>query len=462
MLRAFLKFASIGALVLLVGATAFWLNNVGQPWWYVPMVAMVGSVGLLSTLLLGDREAVFRRAATAVWSFLFRNVTRAGATFAVLAMALVLTGWQGWRTWPESVSYFSVMVFREVRQPEHFAVGATVFIHTETDGATHVETVGENGRARFEGIASKTNVWLQINEKRETGVWMWAAPDFTIETLPKNKEYDLAAIPETHWKRVGPAPVPEMAAVVSSPAGSLGSLGDQIGDLALQKINAPWGTPAAPTVINRYAYILGIDTDRRIPLWAAYAVGSQFRDTGRRPQFVPDPAVPADMQSTPADYRRSGFDRGHLVSPRDVSYKGRIAVVEANYQTTLTPQTPKFNRRVWLRLERATRDLATHLGRQVFVLNGPLFMEGGPSRTIGPNEIPVPTHFFRVITWIGGEGVLESAAYLIPNDVGSTRNFQDFAVSIAEIERASRLTILPDFDPQTANAIKAKLRRLSE
>ena len=137
MLISILKFGSLGFVVVLVGLASLWLDSVGKTWWFAPIVVMIGTIAVLSALLLGKRDAAFQTAATATWKFLFQNPSRASATLLVLVVAVVLVGWQTWRMRPDSTNYFSVMVYRELRLTGHFAVGATVIVHTETDGATY-------------------------------------------------------------------------------------------------------------------------------------------------------------------------------------------------------------------------------------------------------------------------------------------------------------------------------------
>lgn len=261
-----LKMSVLGLSVVLVGIVSLWLSNVGERWWYVPIVAMLGAVGVLSSLFLGDENAAFRQAANAAWGYFFRSPAYAGTTAAILLVVVVASGWQAWRTWPGDPNYFSVMVFRQLRQPAHFAVGARVVLHTHTDGATHTELVGENGFARFRDIPQKTTAVLQINELRDSGEWTWGAAPLTIKELPDQTEYDLATVPDDDWAQISRVVEPMFSPTgVPSPPIGFGPEQREIGDRSLQSLNAPWGVPSAPTIIYRYAYVLGFDVERRIP-----------------------------------------------------------------------------------------------------------------------------------------------------------------------------------------------------
>ncbi len=459
-----MKLIILGTAVLLVGVVSVWMKNAGQPYWWTPFIAMIAAVGVLSSLLLGAKETIFRRAAAAVDTTVFSDSRYATATLVALLAALAFAGWKAWTTLPVPTDYYSVSVYRGQPQPGQFTVGAEIVLFSDTDGASWVETVPESGTARFEGFTIPTTARINITETQGGRKRSWASELIKIDKLPDGKDFDLAKVPPNDWiSQPGP---PRTDLPVSDPA-DRGSQADGepkiIGDVALQRLNAPWGLPAAPVVVNRFSYILGVDPERRIPLWLSYAVGEPDAQVRIDRRFRPDPAVPREMQADHQEYRRSGFDRGHLVSPREVRYKGVIATTEASYLTVLTPQDPSLNRRTWNKLEIATMRLAEHLGREIYVINGPLFDPAKPERTIGPHNLPVPTDFFRVVAWIDKEDRLRAAGYTMPNggsDLAS--DFQEHAVPITEIERRSGLTIFPDLEPTRARVLKSETERLPE
>ncbi len=463
-----MRYVALAVFVLLVGVVSIWLSNVGQPWWLAPLGAMFAAVSLLSMLLLGDSNALFQRIAKRVDAFLFANATHSGITLTVLVAALIVAGWQAWETRPPTTDYLSVSVYREQPRDGMFAVGAQVILFSETEGASWRDNVDNNGLARFEGMVLPTNIRLQIDEVRAGRVMSWVPPRFVLATLPAPRDYDLAEVPATDWVDLGPvdgaAGSSFARAVENAPGPRVTGSARTVGDLSLQPLNAPWGLPSAPLVVNRNAYILGVDVARRLPLWTAYAVGvaAEGLRIDRSRQFTLDPAVPREMQTDRDQYRRSGFDRGHLVSPREVLFKGKLATEEAGYLTALTPQTPGLNRFTWNNLEKATMALAAELGREVFVLNGPLYDADGPVRTIGPEAVPVPTHFFRLVVWIDAAETLQSAAYLIPNADGLDRSPAAYAVSIGELEHRTGLTMLPDLPPDRVNDLKSAVRVLPD
>lgn len=454
--KARLRVVALLLMLLLVGETTLVLRNIGQPWWVPPIIAMVCAIGVFSGLRYADRDALFRRSILAMENWLFLNPRRSYASTGSLAAAAIVMIGIIVCTWPPPMDYLSVMVYREKREHDHFVVGARVLLLNERAGTTTIVKVGDNGRARFDNLVVPVVATLQINEVRDHIEWSWTPERFTLHTLPAIKDYDLASVEDQNWNRIRKPPEQELSNVDELPRS-----GDrrQIGDPALQAANAPCGVPDAPMTVNRYSYILGLAPALRVPMWAAYAVAvaDGRMDRGLR-RWKIDPLIPENMQATLADYRRSGYDRGHLVSPLDVMFKGRVAVLEASYLAAVTPQVPELNRGAWLELERATRNLARRLGREVYVVDGPLFEDPDPI-TIGANDIPVPSHFFRVVTWIEN-GAFQWAAHLVPNGEGVPVTVQHSAVPIIEIEQRAGLVLLPRLPECGVTHVKRMARSL--
>ncbi len=84
------------------------------------------------------------------------------------------------------------------------------------------------------------------------------------------------------------------------------------------------------------------------------------RGTPREGQFHPDDRLPFADQAQLVDYRRSGYDRGHMTPSGDMPDE------HAQQQTfslaNMVPQTAALNRGVWEEIESAVRDLAARQG----------------------------------------------------------------------------------------------------
>ena len=140
------------------------------------------------------------------------------------------------------------------------------------------------------------------------------------------------------------------------------------------------------------------------------------------------------------DYRGSGFDRGHLAPAGDMKWS--IGAMSHSFLlSNIVPQLRKFNGGVWLDLERSTRRYVLNNQRSVYLVTGPIVHTD--AETIGINEIPVASHFYKIIYDAEAE---KAVAYLLPH-LESIENFEKFAVSVDQVEHITGLDFfssLPD------------------
>lgn len=116
-------------------------------------------------------------------------------------------------------------------------------------------------------------------------------------------------------------------------------------------------------------------------------------DIARSSDFAPDPS--ADGCATLADYRRSGFDRGHMIPAADVKWSAE-AMTESHLLTNISPQDHRLNAGAWATLEANCRQWAVR-DSAIIIIAGPVLSDRMP-RTIGTdNTIPVPERFFKVV-----------------------------------------------------------------
>jgi endonuclease G, mitochondrial len=163
--------------------------------------------------------------------------------------------------------------------------------------------------------------------------------------------------------------------------------------------------------------------------------------------FKEDEQIPEQLRATLADYKGSGFDRGHQ-APAANHRSNPKAMADTFYLTNMCPQCPKFNRGYWARLEKHIRDLTKNY-QNVYVVTGPLYLpyEEGNKRfvkyqVIGPNDIAVPTHFFKVITLEDLQGRKEMNAYILPNaEIPSNAPLHQFETTIQKIEKTAGLIL---------------------
>ena len=215
---------------------------------------------------------------------------------------------------------------------------------------------------------------------------------------------------------------------------------------------APYGLPSHENVSLHEGYASSINYRLRIPNWvaehlvaaSAAAASDAVGVTRERSNFHEDVSVPAPWRSTNADYARSGWSRGHLAPAG--AHKGSQHELDETFllSANIVPQDMSSNGSDWLRLERFTRALLERHDN-VYIISGPLFVPSAaadgtvaesaaapqlprpsPAATsssssssssskappvvrarvsyevIGPHEVAVPTHLFKVILTDGG------------------------------------------------------------
>ena len=129
----------------------------------------------------------------------------------------------------------------------------------------------------------------------------------------------------------------------------------------------------------------------------------QARHIRREGQFHAEDRLSPPDQAQLADYRRSGYDRGHMTPSGDMLDE------QAQQQTfslaNMVPQTAELNRGIWEGVESAVRHLAEREG-ELYVVTGPAF-DGQQLASIGPDGVLVPTSTWKAVydPRTGGTGV---------------------------------------------------------
>ncbi|XP_033173692.1 endonuclease G, mitochondrial [Drosophila mauritiana] len=200
-------------------------------------------------------------------------------------------------------------------------------------------------------------------------------------------------------------------------------------------------------------FVLSYDRRNRVAHWVcehlqADSIHPNRGRRGRNP-YQPDLSVPSNFRSELSDYRRSGFDRGHLAAAGN-HHLQQNHCEDTFFLTNIAPQVGQgFNRGAWNNLEQYVRSLVHRFG-SVFVCTGPLYKPnqraGGKwaveYEMIGLNMVAVPTHFFKVIMVESklqlGKPYMEG--YVLPNaPIPDGLPLRSFLCDIREIEHYAGL-----------------------
>ncbi|XP_045890904.1 endonuclease G, mitochondrial [Micropterus dolomieu] len=223
-----------------------------------------------------------------------------------------------------------------------------------------------------------------------------------------------------------------------------------------------YGFPSLANIKTRESYVTSYDPRTRTASWVierlnpASLTGPSDR---KRCDFKEDDSVHMFHRATSADYRGSGFDRGHLAAAANHKWSQK-AMEDTFYLSNVAPQNPHLNQNAWNNLEKLCRSL-TKRYLNVYVCTGPLYLPRQEDdgklyvryQVLGRNHVAVPTHFFKVLILeqADGRGV-ELRSYVLPNEpIDEKVPLERFLVPIETIERASGLLFVPNIMKRTGS-----------
>ena len=197
----------------------------------------------------------------------------------------------------------------------------------------------------------------------------------------------------------------------------------------------------------------------KTPLWVAEALTPQrlSQKIPREDNFHEETAVKAEYRATLADYKASGYDRGHMAPNADMPNKN--AQFDSFSLANMVPQAPKNNQQVWRELEEATRAIVTKQKQEVYIVTGPVY-SAKKLKTIG-NGVIVPTATYKAVYLpkTGAAGV-----YYADNTLKDTAPKVQ-VISICALEDLTGINIFPQLTedqkrntynlPLKASAVKA-------
>lgn len=196
-------------------------------------------------------------------------------------------------------------------------------------------------------------------------------------------------------------------------------------------------------LITHTGFTLAYNETHEQPDWVAYELTREevYGVYDRADNFRADSTVPTGSASL-ADYRNSGYDRGHLIPAADLKWSAE-AMNDSFYMSNMSPQDPQFNRGIWSKLESVIRNFAV-TNESIYVVTGPVLTDG-PYETIGTNQVSVPKRYYKVVLDYTDPDI-KAIGFVLPNE-GSNKPLEEFAVSVREVETLTGLNffyLLPD------------------
>ncbi len=214
----------------------------------------------------------------------------------------------------------------------------------------------------------------------------------------------------------------------------------------------PKSTFTDQQILKKTGMQISFSTTHKQAYWVAYPLsasdGVKFKRTNK---FVADPEISRTGQGSNNDYKKSGYDKGHLAPAADMS-RSMQTMTESFYFSNMSPQKPQFNRVIWKNLEEKVRTWAEKYGT-IYVATGPIldsFIE-----YIGKGKIGAPTRFYKAILFYDPPKPAKAIAFILKNE-GSTKPLSFFVVSIDELEKQTNIDFFYQLPDDVENAVESK------
>lgn len=201
--------------------------------------------------------------------------------------------------------------------------------------------------------------------------------------------------------------------------------------------------------VDHMAYSLSYSEQHEQARWVTYMLTRQRLDgdVPRCNNFAVDPDVPSGS-ATPADYKGSGYSRGHLVPAADMKWDA-TAMNECFYMSNMSPQLQEFNGGIWDKIERRVRAWARDYDT-LYIVTGPVLADGLDK--IGASGVSVPQYFYKVVYC---PRLGEAVGFVVPHrKMKST--LPKLAVSVDEVEARTGIDFFADLPDDVENALEAR------
>lgn len=211
------------------------------------------------------------------------------------------------------------------------------------------------------------------------------------------------------------------------------------------------------------------DCDKKAQRWTCYQMNATnsgknwARDNWKNTSwggdpFQEDPDLPTQYRTTLADYRHTGYDRGHICPSAD-----RLNSKDANEQTyylsNMQPQLNGFNVGVWLTMENTLRNTwNTDKYRDVlYVCKGGTIDKSNQIATYtSSSHLIVPKYFFAAILSVKN-GQYHAIGLWFEHKTNSDTNLRTYAVTIDRLEQLTGIDFFCNLPDDTENTVESKL-----
>ena len=202
-------------------------------------------------------------------------------------------------------------------------------------------------------------------------------------------------------------------------------------------------------LVNHTYYSLSYSEQYEQAEWVFYEIkkGRILGLASRTNNFKEDPKLETGSSSL-ADYKGTGYDRGHLAPAGDMSFTN-IAMNESFYMSNISPQHPSFNRGIWKNLESLVRSWG--INSSIYIVTGPVLNDC--STTIGSNHVCVPEYYYKIIYNPSKQKMI---AFVMLNEKGEFE-LSHYATSVDDVEKITGIDFFPGLENKLERRLESEL-----
>ncbi len=208
-------------------------------------------------------------------------------------------------------------------------------------------------------------------------------------------------------------------------------------------------------IVIHEGFTLSYNKKHLVPNWVAWVLTPE-RNNGplkRADNFQPDSSIVHGPIAQLSDYRRSGYDRGHMCPSADNKHS-REAMNQCFLLSNMCPQTHKLNAGDWEQLEELCRKWAAAYD-SIYIVCGPIIEKGETYETIGDNKVTVPRQFYKVIMRWTGDNSAEAIGFIMNND-DSELPIASYAVTVDSVEVRTGINFFSKFPKDVERKAEAQ------
>lgn len=211
------------------------------------------------------------------------------------------------------------------------------------------------------------------------------------------------------------------------------------------------------------------DCDKKAQRWSCYQMNTFTSHKGwvrnnwqsttwHGDPFQEDPDLPAQYRTTLADYKNSGYDRGHICPSADRLYSKDVNE-QTYYLSNMQPQVNSFNTGVWLTMENTLRNKwNTSTYRDVLYVckGGTIDKTSQIAGYTRNSHLIVPKYFFAAILAVKN-GQYHALGLWFEHKANTDSNLRTYAITIDRLEQLTGIDFFCNLPDDTENAVESKL-----